>query len=138
MIDVTDSISLKDDEIQIDFVQSSGPGGQNVNKVASKVQLRFDTRSISLPDDVRARLLQIAKNRITEEGILFIEAKRYRTQERNRSDAIDRLVELIRRATEKPKIRHKTRPTLAAQQKRLEAKHRHSQVKKLRRGVEDV
>ena len=132
MIEVTDLISLGDDEIKLEFVQSSGPGGQNVNKVASAVQLRFDINSTSLPDDVRSRLVQIAKNRINDDGILLIEARRYRTQEQNRADAIARLVELIRKAAEKPKLRRRTRPTAASIQKRLESKRRRSQTKRLR------
>lgn len=138
MITVTDTISIREDELQVDFVQSSGPGGQNVNKVASKVQLRFDTNSPSLPDDVRARLQVIARNRIIDNGILLIEAKRYRTQEQNREDAINRLVEVIRRATEKPKTRRKTRPTQASIEKRLESKRRHSEVKQMRRRIDEA
>lgn len=137
MLEITDTISLKDDEIQVDFVQSSGPGGQNVNKVASKVQLRFDTNSPSLPDDVRARLRIIAKNRIVDNGILLIDAKRYRSQEQNRADAIHRLAELIRKATEKPKARRKTKPTKASIEERLESKRRRSEVKQMRRRLED-
>jgi len=134
---INDQISIDESEIHLDFVQASGPGGQNVNKVASKVQLRFDTNSPSLPDEVRVRLSQIAGSRITEDGTLLIEAKRYRSQERNRADAIGRLIELIRRATIKPKTRRKTKPTQAAVQKRLETKRRHSEIKKLRQRVED-
>lgn len=133
MIEVTDAISLRDDEIQLEFVQSSGPGGQNVNKIASKAQLRFNTHSPSLPEEVQTRLRQIAKNRISEDGILLIEAKRYRSQEQNRADAIQRLVDLLRKASEKPKRRRKTRPTEASIQKRLESKRRRSEIKRLRR-----
>ncbi len=136
MIQVTDQISLGDDEIKLEFVQSSGPGGQNVNKVASKAQLRFDTNSASLPQDVRTRLQQIAKNRISEDGILLIEARRYRSQDQNRADAIDRLVALIRKATEQPKTRKRTRPTRASIQKRLESKRRRSEVKRLRHEID--
>ncbi len=135
MIRITDALSIDESEIHLEFVQASGPGGQNVNKVASKAQLRFDTYSQSLPEDVRARLQRLAKNRITENGILLIEAKRYRTQEQNRSDAIDRLVELIRRAASKPRIRRKTQPTIASKQTRLESKRRHSELKRLRRKI---
>jgi len=137
MIEITKTISLNEDEIKIDYVLASGPGGQNVNKVASKAQLRFDTYSSSLPEGVRDRLRQIARSRITDDGILLIEAKRYRSQERNRADAISRLVELIRKATVEPKTRRKTKPTQAAVQKRLETKRRHSEIKNLRRRVED-
>lgn len=136
MIEVTDSISLGDDEIKLEFVQSSGPGGQNVNKVASKAQLRFDTNSPSLPEDVRDRLRQIAKNRISEDGILLIEARRYRSQDQNRADAINRLVALIRKATEQPKTRRRTKPTQASIQKRLESKRRRGEVKRLRREID--
>jgi ribosome-associated protein len=132
MIEIMDGISVKEDEVQIDFVQASGPGGQNVNKVATKAQLRFDMSSPSLPEEVRQRLLQIAKNRITAEGFLIIIAGRYRTQEQNRLDAFARLEELIRRAAERPKIRRKTRPTLVSKQKRLEAKRQRSEKKRLR------
>jgi ribosome-associated protein len=137
MIAITDSILINDDEIQISFVQASGPGGQNVNKVASKAQLRFDINSPSLPEDVRNRLRQIARNRITGDGFLIIEAGRFRTQEQNRDDAINRLIEIIRKATEKPKVRQKTRPTLASKHKRLETKRRRSEIKRLRRPIDD-
>ena len=136
MIEVTDLISLGDDEVKLEFVQSSGPGGQNVNKVASKAQLRFDTNSSSLPEDVRSRLQQIAKNRISDDGILLIEARRYRTQDQNRADAINRLVELIRKATEKPKTRRRTKPTEASIQKRLESKRRRGETKQQRRRID--
>jgi ribosome-associated protein len=138
MIEVTDLISLGDDEIKLEFVQSSGPGGQNVNKLATAVQLRFDVRrSPSLPDDVRLRLERLAGKRMTEDGFLIIEARRYRTQEHNRQDAIDRLVALIRRAAEKPKPRKKTRPSAESVQKRLDAKRRRGEIKSLRRKVDE-
>ena len=98
MIEITDNISINESELKIDFVQASGPGGQNVNKVASQVQLRFDSNSPSLPDEVRLRLQKIAKNRITEKGEILISARRYRSQEQNRQEAINRLIELIRKA----------------------------------------
>ncbi|MFM8319951.1 MAG: alternative ribosome rescue aminoacyl-tRNA hydrolase ArfB [Chloroflexota bacterium] len=132
MIEVNQQISLHEDEIQIDFVQSSGPGGQNVNKVATKAQLRFSTHSPSLPEDVRARLQALAHNRLLEDGILLIEARRYRTQEQNRADAIARLVELIRQAAQPPKPRRKTRPSAASVEKRLETKRRRSEIKRRR------
>lgn len=137
MIEVTDTLSINDDEIQVDFVQASGPGGQNVNKVASKAQLRFDTNSPSLPEEVRARLRVIARNRIAENGILLIDAKRYRTQEQNRADAIARLVELIRQATQKPKTRRKTKPSKASIEDRLQSKRRRSAVKQMRRNIDE-
>jgi len=138
MIEITANISINESDLKIEFVQASGPGGQNVNKVASQVQLRFDTNFPSLPDEVRSRLRKIAKNRITEKGEILISAKRYRSQERNRQDAIDRLVELIRKATIPPKKRKPTRPTKASKEKRLESKRRRSEIKKLRRNIDDI
>ena len=134
MIRVTDAIAIDEREIQEDFIRSSGPGGQNVNKVATAVQLRFDVANCpSLPDDVRERLIRLAGKRITAGGVLIVEARRFRTQERNRKDALDRLVKLIGRAASKPKTRRRTRPTLASRQRRLEAKRRQSQAKRLRK-----
>ena len=131
MIKVTNSISLNEEELQESFIRASGPGGQNVNKVESAVQLRFDVRnSPSLPEDVKERLERIAGKRLTNEGVLIITAQRFRMQERNREDAVNRLVELIRQATERPKPRRPTRPTLASKKRRLEAKGRRSEVKK--------
>jgi ribosome-associated protein len=136
MIRVNDSISIDDSEIKEEFVRSSGPGGQNVNKVATAVQLRFDLAgSPSMPADVRRRLKLLARNRITEEGILVIEARRFRTQAANRSDALERLLELIRRAAQKPKPRRRTKPTLASKERRLESKKLRSRTKKLRRPI---
>ena len=135
MIPITPAIALDENEIQYEFVRASGPGGQNVNKVATAVQLRFDVANSSLPTDVRERLTRLAGKRLTDEGILILEAQRYRTQERNRQDALDRLVALIRRATEKPKPRRQTQPTLASQQRRLESKRRHSGIKRTRRST---
>lgn len=136
VIEITDTISLQDGEVQLEFVQSSGPGGQNVNKVATKAHLRFDTNSPALPEEVRARLLQLAKNRINDEGILMIEAGRYRTQDQNRADAIARLADLILKAAQRPKTRRRTRPTAASIQKRLESKRQRSEVKQSRRRIE--
>jgi ribosome-associated protein len=136
MIQVTSTISLAENTIDFDFVRASGPGGQNVNKVASAVQLRFHINKADLPGDVEERLRRLAKKRITDEGALIIEARRYREQERNRQDALNRLVELIRRAAEKPKPRRKTRPTQAATERRLKSKRQRSQIKHLRSPVD--
>ncbi len=133
MIRVTDTFALDEREIEESFVRASGPGGQNVNKVASAVQLRFDVRrSPSLPNDVAIRLMKLAGRRLTQDGVLVITARRFRSQEQNRQDALDRLVALIRQAAVPPTPRRKTRPTLASKQRRLEGKSRRSQVKSLR------
>ncbi|MCC6146699.1 MAG: aminoacyl-tRNA hydrolase [Anaerolineaceae bacterium] len=134
MIEVTPSVKIEENEIQYDFIRASGPGGQNVNKVASSVQLRFDIRnSPSLELEVKERLVKLAGNRVTEDGILIIEAKRYRTQEQNRFDATQRLVVLIREALEKPNIRKATRPSLTAKAARVGAKKRRGATKRIRR-----
>src|SRR5215470_17287861 len=133
MIRVTDRISLDEDEIEERFVRASGPGGQNVNKLSSAVQLRFDVRhSPSLPPDVRARLERLAGRRLTNEGVLIIIAQRHRTQERNRQEAREKLIELIRRAAAPPKPRHATKPTAASKRRRLDTKTRRSRLKRLR------
>ena len=130
MIQITPALAVDENEIQEIFIRGSGPGGQNVNKVATAVQLRFDVaNSSSLPEEVRKRLISLAGSRITEDGIIIIEARRFRTQGRNREDAIDRRVELIREAAQPPSIRHKTRPTLGSKIRRLEGKRRGSEIK---------
>jgi ribosome-associated protein len=132
MIEITPSFSIDENELQFTFVRSSGPGGQNVNKVATAAQLRFDLNQSSLPVEVKERLMHIAPNKITTEGELIIEAKRFRTQEQNREDALNRLIELLRRAFEKPKPRRKTKPTAASQQRRLKQKKQRGEIKKSR------
>jgi ribosome-associated protein len=133
VIRVTRSIVIDEDEITEAFVRSSGPGGQNVNKVSTAVQLRFDVaNSPSLPDDVRERLTRLAGNRMTEDGVLVIDARQFRTQLRNREDARERLVELIRRAAVKPRKRRRTRPTRASRERRLSEKRHRGETKKRR------
>jgi ribosome-associated protein len=135
MIVVTPSIALDEREIEERFVRASGPGGQNVNKLATAVQLRFDVeRSPALPEGVRARLKTLAGRRLTQDGVLVITAQRHRTQERNRQDALDRLLDLIRRSATPPRPRRPTRPTLASKRRRLDAKSRRAGIKSLRGG----
>jgi ribosome-associated protein len=119
----------EDNDIDISFVRASGPGGQNVNKLATAAQLRFDTRRIALAEDVAARLARLAGQRMTKDGVIVIHAQRFRTQERNRTDAIDRLVELLREASVRPTPRRATKPTFGSKQRRLEGKKRRSDVK---------
>lgn len=134
MIPVTPTLSLDDGEIELSFIRSSGPGGQNVNKVASAVQLRFDARrSPSLPNDVAVRLIALAGKRATNDGVIVITANRHRTQEMNRKDAIDRLVELVERATHAPRRRVATKVTRTQKKQRLEGKRKRSGVKAKRR-----
>jgi len=132
MIEITPSLQIDERELQIDFVRASGPGGQNVNKVATAAQLRFDVRGSSLPEDVKTRLTKLAGKRMTTEGVLLIEAKRFRTQEQNREDAMQRFVELVRRSLVQPKARKKTNPSAASKEARLKAKKRKGEIKKLR------
>ncbi len=133
MIRITQTIAIDPAEIREKFIRASGPGGQNVNKVATAVQLRFNVKnSPSLPEDVRLRLLRLGGRRITARGILIIDARRYRTRLRNRQDALDRLTDLIRRAARTPKTRRKTKPTLASKERRLDAKKRRGRLKCLR------
>ena len=138
MIRINAEIALEEREIEESFLRSPGPGGQNVNKLETAVQLRFDVRrSSSLPEPVRRRLESLAGRRLTGEGVLVLTAHRHRTRERNRADALERLVELIRKAAVPPVPRRPTRPTTASKQRRLEAKKRRGRNKQLRRQIED-
>ncbi len=139
MIHVTNDIALGEDEIVEQFTRSSGPGGQNVNKVATAVQLRFDVaRSPNLPEPVRERLNRLAGRRLTGDGVLIIDARRYRTREQNRRDALDRLVTLVRKAAIAPTPRKATRPTAASRHRRLEGKQRPGILKRARRRIRDA
>ncbi len=126
-----------ENEVSFEFIRASGPGGQNVNKVSTAVQLRFDVvNSPSLKEEVKARLLKLAGKRVTAEGILVIEAKKYRSQEQNRFDALERFLELVKKAREKPKARHKTRPTLASKEERIKSKKQRGEIKRLRKTLD--
>src|SRR6185295_2989137 len=130
MIRITDQISIEESELEESFVRSSGPGGQNVNKLSTAVQLRFDVRrSPSLPNDVALRLMRLAGKRLTRDGVLVITAQRHRTQERNRADARERLIELIQEAAVPPTPRRPTRPTKASKVRRLESKKHRANIK---------
>ena len=136
---ISESVTLDEDEIKERFVRSSGPGGQNVNKVSTAVELRFDVaQSAALPGEVRARLVKLAGRRLTDDGVLVIRAERFRTQERNREDARERLFELIRQACVVPKRRVKTKPTRASKERRRDDKTRRSNVKRLRNTKPDL
>ena len=134
MLRISRDLSIDENEIEISFVRASGPGGQNVNKLSTAAQLRFDTGRIPLAPDVAARLGRLAGQRMTKDGVIVIHAQRFRSQERNRADAIERLVELLREAHVRPAPRRPTRPTLGSKQRRLEGKKRRSDVK-ARRGT---
>ena len=137
-IPITGSIAIDEDELSESFVLASGPGGQNVNKVSSAVQLRFDVvRSTSLPDDTRTRLIALSGKRLTKDGVLVIVARAHRTQERNRAEARAKLVELIARAATPPKPRRPTKPTRASKRKRLESKIARGRLKRARAAVRE-
>ena len=133
MLRISRDLTIDENDFGVSFVRASGPGGQNVNKLSTAAQLRFDTRRITLADDVAARLNRLAGQRMTKDGVIVIHAQRFRTQERNRADAIDRLLELLREAYVRPAPRRPTRPTLGSKQRRLEGKKRRGDVK-ARRG----
>ncbi|MGD2155234.1 MAG: alternative ribosome rescue aminoacyl-tRNA hydrolase ArfB [Anaerolineales bacterium] len=139
MIRISNQLSINEDEIQFTFVRASGPGGQKVNKASTAVQLRFDiANSRSLTPEIRERLLKRSKNRINEDGILIIEAQRYRSQARNRKDALDRLLVLLRDVSEPQKPRLKTEPTLVSKERRIRKKRQQAEKKRLRRRVDDL
>jgi ribosome-associated protein len=137
MIEITADLAIDDREISERFVRASGPGGQNVNKVATAVELRFDVRASSLPEDVKARLIAVAGRRITADGVLLIDSREHRTQAQNREAARARLVALLQRAARRPRKRRPTRPTAAARENRLTSKKRRSAVKELRGRTQD-
>jgi len=133
MIEITNSISLNENELEFSFVRASGPGGQNVNKVSTVAQLRFDLQSNrSIPDEIKKRLQKLAGKKLNSDGTIIIDARRFRSQERNKQDAIDRLIALIKKSVERPKPRKKTKPTKAAKLKRLDNKRKKGDLKKNR------
>jgi ribosome-associated protein len=139
MLRISRNLSIDENDLEISFVRASGPGGQNVNKLSTAAQLRFDTSRIALPDDARTRLVALAGQRMTKDGVIVIHAQRFRTQERNRADAIERLVELLGEAMVRPTPRRPTRPTLGSKQRRLEGKKHRGDIKARRgsRGFDD-
>ena len=132
---ITETIFIDERHLEEVFIHASGPGGQNVNKVATAVQLRFDVFHAELPDDVRERFCRLAGKRLSSDGIVIIEARRFRTQEQNREDALKRLIALLQKAAQPPTLRRKTRPSLAAKQSRIENKRHRSGIKRQRRPI---
>ena len=138
MLEITPTLSIDEQDLHFDFIRSAGPGGQNVNKVATAVQLRFDVRASSLPVAAKERLLALAGRRATAAGELLLEARRFRTQEQNREDAIRRFVEVVRKALTPPRLRRPTKPTAASKARRLETKKRRGKIKGLRKQPFDL
>jgi ribosome-associated protein len=134
MLRIARDLTINEDDIEISFVRASGPGGQNVNKVSTAAQLRFDTNGITLPADARMRLARLAGSRMTKDGVIVIQAYRFRSQERNRADAIERLEEMLKTAMERPIPRRPTKPTYGSKQRRLEGKKHRSDIKAKRGG----
>ena len=137
MLPISRDLAIDEKDIEIVFIRASGPGGQNVNKVATSAQLRFDTRHLALPPDTAMRLKRLAGQRMTKDGVIVIQAQRFRTQERNRADAIERLLELLREAMVRPTPRRPTKPTRGSKERRLERKKNRSGIKSLRRAKPD-
>ncbi|MGO3930537.1 aminoacyl-tRNA hydrolase [Rhodopseudomonas pseudopalustris] len=129
LLRITRSIAIDEDDIEFDFVRASGPGGQNVNKLSTAAQMRYDTKRLTMPEDMALRLERLAGQRMTKDGVIVIHAQRFRTQERNRADAIERLVELFKEAAIRPVVRRATKPTLGSKKRRLESKKRRGDIK---------
>ena len=129
LLRITRTIAIDEDDLEFDFVRASGPGGQNVNKLSTAAQMRYDTKRLTMPEDMALRLERLAGQRMTKDGVIVIHAQRFRTQERNRADAIERLVELFKEAAIRPVVRRATKPTLGSKKRRLESKKRRGDIK---------